>query len=108
MTDVPLRSKKYLTYANVKLYGILTGLTSCIMKKYELPKRIIAEITITNVSKYHEGRIDAILEYSGNQYGFVVYRASSSPDLAYRKSLVIKREKGCTKSANRRFAKNHI
>jgi hypothetical protein len=75
------------------------------MKKYELPKRIIAKITITNVSKYHEGRIDAILEYSGNQYGFVVYRGSSSPDPTYRKSPVIKREKDCTKSANLRFGK---
>jgi hypothetical protein len=43
-------------------------------KKYELPKRIIAEITITNISEYHEGRIDAILEYNGNQYWFVDWK----------------------------------
>jgi hypothetical protein len=30
-----------------RLYGILTGLASRIMKKYEQPKRIITEITIT-------------------------------------------------------------
>jgi hypothetical protein len=44
-------------------------LTSRIAKKHELPNHIIAEITITNVSNYHEGRIDEILEYIGNQYG---------------------------------------
>jgi ATP-dependent exoDNAse (exonuclease V) beta subunit len=44
------------------------------MKKYEPPKCIITEITITNVSKYHEGRIDAILEYNGNQYGLVDWK----------------------------------
>ena len=51
------------------MHGILTRLTPPIMKKYELPKRIITEITITNVSKNHEEGIDAILEYNGNQYG---------------------------------------
>jgi hypothetical protein len=57
-----------------RLYGILTGLTERIMKKYEQPKRIITEITITNVSKFHEGRIDAILEYYGNHYGLVDWK----------------------------------
>ena len=51
-----------------RLYGILTGLTS-IMKKLRAAKRIVTEITITNVPKFHEGRIDAILEYYGNHYG---------------------------------------
>ena len=44
------------------------------MKKYESPKYIITEITITNVSKYHEGKIDVILEYNGNQYGLVDWK----------------------------------
>jgi hypothetical protein len=57
-----------------RLYGILTGLTSRIMKKYEQPKRIITEITITNVPKFHEGRIDAILEYYGNYYGLADWK----------------------------------
>jgi hypothetical protein len=57
-----------------RLYGILTGLTSRIMKKFEQPKRIITEITITNVSKFHEGRIDAIIEYYGKQYGLVDWK----------------------------------
>jgi hypothetical protein len=57
-----------------RLYGILTGLATRIMKKYEQPKRIITEITITNISKFHEGRIDAILEYYGNHYGLVDWK----------------------------------
>ena len=32
------------------------------------------EIPITNVSKYPEGRIDAILEYNGNQCGLVDWK----------------------------------
>jgi hypothetical protein len=44
------------------------------MKKYESPKYIITEIIITNVSKYHEGKIDVILEYNGNQYGLVDWK----------------------------------
>jgi hypothetical protein len=57
-----------------RLYGILTGLATRIMKKYEQPKGIITEITITNVSKFHEGRIDAILEYYGNRYGLIDWK----------------------------------
>ena len=56
------------------MHGILTRLTPPIMKKYELPKRIITEITITNVSKNHEEGIGAILEYNGNQYGLVDWK----------------------------------
>lgn len=57
-----------------RLHGILTGLASRIMKKYECPKRVVTEVTITNVSKFHEGTIDAILEYYGNQYGLVDWK----------------------------------
>ena len=56
------------------MHGILTCLTPPIHKKDEL-LRIITEITITNVSKNHGGRIDAILEYNGNQYGLVDWKA---------------------------------
>ncbi|MFZ0510352.1 MAG: hypothetical protein WAM14_01990 [Candidatus Nitrosopolaris sp.] len=57
-----------------RLHGILIGLASRIMKKYECPKRVVTEVTITNVSKFHEGTIDAILEYSGNRYGLVDWK----------------------------------
>jgi hypothetical protein len=57
-----------------RIHGILTGLASRIMKKYQCPKRVITEVTITNVSKFHEGTIDAILEYYGNKYGLVDWK----------------------------------
>ncbi|MFZ0224782.1 MAG: hypothetical protein WAM42_24125, partial [Candidatus Nitrosopolaris sp.] len=57
-----------------RLHGILTGLASRIMKKYECPKRVVTEITITNVSKFHEGTVDVILEYYGNKYGLVDWK----------------------------------
>jgi hypothetical protein len=57
-----------------RLYGILAGFTSRIMKNYEQPKRIITEITITNVSEFHEGRIDAIFEYYRNHYALVDWK----------------------------------
>ena len=51
----------------------MIGLTSS-HEEYEPPKCIITEITITNVSKYPEVRIDAILEYNGNQCWFVDWK----------------------------------
>jgi len=57
-----------------RLHGILTGLASRIMKKYECPRRVVTEITITNVPKFHEGTVDAILEYPANKYGLVDWK----------------------------------
>lgn len=57
-----------------RVYGILTGLTKRIMKKYECPKSVVTEITITNVSKFHEGTVDAIFEYEGNCYGLIDWK----------------------------------
>ena len=44
------------------------GLAKRIMKKYEQPKRVVTEITITNVKEVHEGRIDAIFEFNDSKY----------------------------------------
>jgi hypothetical protein len=59
-------------HGRVPTTHMYTYRSSRIMKKYEPSKRIIEEIPITTVSKYHEGRIDAILEYSGNQYVYSI------------------------------------
>jgi hypothetical protein len=57
-----------------RLHGLLTGLAQRIMKKYEQPKRVITEVTITNILKFHEGKVDAIFEYHGNQYGLIDWK----------------------------------
>jgi hypothetical protein len=44
------------------------------MRKYEQPRRAITEITITNTKNFHEGRLDAILEYSYG-YGVIDWKA---------------------------------
>jgi hypothetical protein len=38
-----------------RFYGVLVGLAKRIMKKYEQPKRVVVEITITNVKEVREG-----------------------------------------------------
>jgi hypothetical protein len=52
-----------------RYHGLVTGITKHLMKKYERPDRVITEVTITNISNHHEGRIDAILEFNGSSKG---------------------------------------
>ena len=54
--------------------GLVTGVAKKLMKKFEQPNRTITEITITNPQKHHEGRIDAILEFS-NGYGLLDWKS---------------------------------
>lgn len=56
--------------------GILLGLAKRIMKKYPQPKRAVTEITITNVNKVHEGRIDALFEFHDGTYGLVDWKTN--------------------------------
>jgi hypothetical protein len=60
---------------NDRFHGILIGLAKRIMYKFERPKRALSEITITNIKNYHEGRIDAILEFESGQYGAIDWKA---------------------------------
>jgi hypothetical protein len=60
-----------------RIRGILIGLAKRIMYKFERPKRSLAEITITNIKNFHEGRIDAILEFENGQYGAIDWKAYS-------------------------------
>jgi ATP-dependent exoDNAse (exonuclease V) beta subunit len=46
------------------------------MKKYPKPKRAITEITITNVKKFQEGRIDALLEFDDGCYGLIDWKTN--------------------------------
>jgi hypothetical protein len=54
--------------------GLVTGITKHLMKKYERPNRVITEVTITNILNFHEGRIDAILEFNGKGYGILDWK----------------------------------
>ena len=57
-------SPKFDEDINQRFQGIVYGITKILMKKYEQPKRVLTEVTITNVPFHHEGRIDAILEFA--------------------------------------------
>lgn len=54
--------------------GLISGITHRLMKKHERPARVITEVTITNIKNNHEGRIDALLEYS-NGYGLLDWKS---------------------------------
>jgi hypothetical protein len=60
---------------NDRMHGLLMGLAKRIMYKFQRPKRALSEITITNIKNYHEGRIDAILEFENGQYGTIDWKA---------------------------------
>lgn len=52
-----------------RFHGLLVGFAKRIMRTNMKPRRVFTEITITNTKNFHEGRLDAILEYD---YGYVV------------------------------------
>src|SRR6476659_4045025 len=60
---------------NDRIHCILIGLAKRIMYKFERPKRILSEITITNIKYYQEGRIDSILEFENGRYGAIDWKA---------------------------------
>jgi hypothetical protein len=59
-----------------RFHGVIVGLAKRIMKKYEQPKRVITEITITNVKEVHEGRIDAIFEFNDSRYALTDWKTN--------------------------------
>jgi hypothetical protein len=59
-----------------RFHGLSFGLAKRIMKNYERPKRAVTEITITNVKRVQEGRIDAIFEFSDGRYGLVDWKTN--------------------------------
>ena len=42
-----------------RFHGLLVGIAKRLMTHYERPKRALTEVTISNVNKHHEGRLDA-------------------------------------------------
>ena len=59
-----------------RFHGLLIGISKKLMKKYSRPKRAITEITITNVKKFQEGRIDALLEFDDDCYGLIDWKTN--------------------------------
>jgi hypothetical protein len=59
---------------NDRFHALLIGFAKRIMRKYDQPKRAVTEVTITNTKNFHEGRLDAILEYSYG-YGVIDWKA---------------------------------
>jgi hypothetical protein len=59
-----------------RFHGLLIGLAKKLMKKYYKPKRVVTEITITNVKEFQEGRIDAILEFDDGCYGLIDWKTN--------------------------------
>jgi PD-(D/E)XK nuclease superfamily len=54
--------------------GLVTGITKYLMRKYEQPKSVLTEVTVTNILSHHEGRIDAILEFDNGGYGILDWK----------------------------------
>lgn len=54
--------------------GLIIGMSRRLMRKYERPTRVLAEVTVTNINDHHEGRIDALLEYP-NGYGLLDWKS---------------------------------
>ncbi|MEP6576558.1 MAG: hypothetical protein ABJB85_09040 [Nitrososphaerota archaeon] len=59
---------------NDRFRGILRGFAKRIMKGYRKPNNAVTEITITNVKTFHEGRIDAILEFPDGTFGTIDWK----------------------------------
>ena len=59
-----------------RFYGLLVGVTKRLMTHYERPKRALTEVTISNVNKYHEGRLDAALEFYRREYGVLDWKTN--------------------------------
>jgi hypothetical protein len=60
-----------------RFHGLLVGIAKRLMTHYEQPKRALAEVTISNVNKHHEGRLDAALEFHHRQYGVIDWKTNN-------------------------------
>jgi hypothetical protein len=57
-----------------RFHGLILGFVKRIMRAYQCPERALTEIIITNTRNFHEGRIDAILEFSHGRYGVIDWK----------------------------------
>lgn len=60
-----------------RLHGLLVGIAKRLMTHYERPKRALTEVTISNVNKHHEGRLDAALEFDQREYGVLDWKTNN-------------------------------
>lgn len=65
------------------LIDLLTHFAKKVMTKMPPPRKILTEITITNVKKQHEGRIDALLEFHNGSYLVIDWKTSPEPAHSY-------------------------
>jgi hypothetical protein len=59
-----------------RFHGLLVGIAKRLMTHYEQPKRALTEVTISNVNRHHEGRLDAALEFDGGEYGILDWKTN--------------------------------
>ena len=60
-----------------RFHGLLVGIAKRLMIHYERPKRALTEVTISNVNKHHEGRLDASLEFDQREYGVLDWKTNN-------------------------------
>jgi hypothetical protein len=60
-----------------RFHGLLVGIAKRLMTHYERPKRALTEVTISNVNKHHEGRLDASLEFDQRGYGVLDWKTNN-------------------------------
>jgi hypothetical protein len=59
-----------------RFHGLLIGIAKRLMTQFEQPKRALTEVTISNVNKHHEGRLDATLEFDKREYGILDWKTN--------------------------------
>ena len=60
-----------------RFHGLLVGIGKRLMTHYKRPKRALTEVTISNVNKHHEGRLDAALEFDQREYGVLDWKTNN-------------------------------
>ncbi|MDE1853281.1 MAG: PD-(D/E)XK nuclease family protein [Thaumarchaeota archaeon] len=57
--------------------GLVQGILDGVISKQTAPHRILTEQTITNLKVHLEGRLDALLEWGGRQYGVLDWKTGN-------------------------------
>jgi len=81
--DIPFPSD-FEENLNGVLLDLLTNFAKEIMVKLPRPRRVLTEVTITNVKKQHEGRLDALLEFNNGSYLVIDWKTSPEPAHSYK------------------------
>lgn len=81
--DIPFPSN-FEENLNGVLLDLLTNFAKEIMVKLPKPRRVLTEVTITNIKKQHEGRLDALLEFNNGSYLVIDWKTSPEPAHSYK------------------------